>query len=49
MIAISLACDPDILIADEATAAFDVTIQAQILTQLAGTTYVVRSLHGGSM
>lgn len=45
VIAIALACEPDLLIADEPTTALDVTIQAQILDMMRS----LQSKHGTSM
>lgn len=45
VIAIALACNPEILIADEPTTALDVTIQAQVLELI----YQLRQQHGTSL
>jgi peptide/nickel transport system ATP-binding protein len=55
MIAMALACDPRVLIADEPTTALDVTIQAQILDLLRrlqaergmGLVFITHDLGGG--
>ena len=45
MIAMAMACDPDILIADEPTTALDVTVQAQVLEQM----NALRAEHGTAL
>ena len=45
MIAMAIACEPAVLLADEPTTALDVTIQAQVLGLLAD----LRQLHGMAM
>ena len=45
MIALSIACNPDVLLADEPTTALDVTIQAQVLGLLAD----LKAKHGMAM
>ena len=45
MIAMALACDPAVLLADEPTTALDVTIQAQVLGLLAD----IKARHGMAM
>lgn len=45
VIAMALACEPELLIADEPTTALDVTIQAQVLTMIKE----LRDSHGTSM
>jgi ABC-type dipeptide/oligopeptide/nickel transport system ATPase component len=54
MIAMALACKPNLLIADEPTTALDVTIQAQILdlmrrcsTEMGTTILLITHDHGG--
>ncbi len=45
VIAIALACDPKVLIADEPTTALDVTIQAQILDLMRDLQKKIKNIH----
>ena len=49
MIAMAIACNPKLLIADEPTTALDVTIQAQILELLTELQQTVESIFGRSV